>query len=74
MGFKGAQNRFKYECQECGAMQMIPRRAFDRRSRPRCSGCGSIALSLVSKEAKRRVMDMTGEAKTQKDRLKDTAE
>ena len=34
----------KYVCYDCGKGQLLPLRAFDRKTRPRCSACGSIRL------------------------------
>ena len=34
----------KYVCADCGKGTMLPLRAFDRRTRPRCAVCGSLRL------------------------------
>ena len=33
-----------YTCGDCGKRTLLPLRAFDRRTRPRCSACGSLWL------------------------------
>mgnify|MGYP000940294734 CR=1 FL=1 len=34
-----------YTCDECGKRTLLPLRAFDRKTRPRCSACGSLWLT-----------------------------
>jgi len=63
MGYTGRRNRFNYCCTTCGTMQSIPRRAFDRASRPRCMACGGYGLEATNAEARWRIKRMQGEAK-----------
>ncbi len=42
----------KYRCQECGHEQYLHWTERDRRSRPRCMGCGSARLDPASQGAK----------------------
>lgn len=63
-----AKNKFKYRCGECGTEQWVSLYQFARASRPRCSSCGSLALDLVSDEAKKRVMLHGAETVMSRDR------
>lgn len=45
-------NRRMYECQDCHAKRMVPWVELNRAARPKCYGCGSTRLELVSDEAK----------------------
>ena len=40
-----------YECQDCHERRMVPWVELNRAARPKCYGCGSIHLELVSPEA-----------------------
>lgn len=42
----------KYRCGACGNEQFIHWKELNRRSRPRCTGCGSYNLEIVTKEGK----------------------
>lgn len=42
----------KYRCGDCGNEQYIHWIELNRASRPRCTGCGSHNLDLITKEAK----------------------
>lgn len=42
-----------YECEECHERRMVRWVELNRASRPKCMGCGSIRLELVSDEAKK---------------------
>ena len=46
-------NRRLYECQECHERRMVPWVELNRAARPKCYGCGSTRLELVSEEAKK---------------------
>lgn len=41
-----------YECDDCHTRRFVPWVELNRASRPRCYGCGSTRLELVSEEAK----------------------
>ena len=42
-----------YECEECHTQRMVPWGELNRAARPRCYGCGSTRLELVSPEARK---------------------
>ena len=42
----------KYRCEECKNEQFLHWVELNRRTRPRCTGCGSVRLEPVTKEAK----------------------
>jgi transposase-like protein len=48
------KNHFKYQCLDCGWTGLFAMREFARKCRPRCQGCGSTFLDLVTPEAKKR--------------------
>ncbi len=48
----GQVNRRLYECQECHARRWIAWVELNRAARPKCYGCGSTRLELVSEQAK----------------------
>ena len=45
-------NKRLHRCEECGEKRMVAWVELNRASRPRCFGCGSSRLELVSEEAK----------------------
>ena len=52
-----AKNVFKYRCDDCGEEQMRAKLEFSRRTRPRCTACGSTWLEPVTSEAANRIVD-----------------
>lgn len=44
--------RRMYECEECHARRFVAWIELNRASRPKCMGCGSVRLELVTEEAK----------------------
>lgn len=45
-------NKRLYECEDCHTRRFVPWVELNRAARPRCYGCGSTRLELVSEEAK----------------------
>jgi len=41
-----------YECEDCQTRRFLHWTELNRASRPKCYGCGSVCLELVSDEAK----------------------
>jgi len=64
------RGKFKYSCDDCGAINWIGMRERDRRSRPRCSFCGSTWLtptkSSIAKKETVRYADRAREEKAEK--------
>ena len=52
MGNKPKGHKRLYECEECSERRFVCPRELNRAGRPRCYGCGSARLELVSEEAK----------------------
>jgi len=52
MGSKPKGIKRLYECDECRERRFVSRVELDRAARPKCFGCGSSRLELVSEEAK----------------------
>lgn len=54
MGVKTGKQITKrlYECEDCHTRRFVPWVELNRASRPKCYGCGSIRLELVSDNAK----------------------
>ena len=52
MGGEKQVNRRMSECEDCHARRYVAWVELNRASRPKCYGCGSTRLELVSAEAK----------------------
>jgi peptide subunit release factor 1 (eRF1) len=52
MGNKRKGYRHLYQCEECGVRRMVSWRERNRAAIPRCNGCGSARMELVSEDAK----------------------
>jgi len=48
-----------YKCDECGARRFVSAAELSRRAKPRCSGCGSTRLDIVSDDAADEMRDVT---------------
>jgi len=46
-------NKRLYECEECHDRRFVPWVELNRAAKPRCYGCGSTRLELVSEDAKK---------------------
>lgn len=59
---RGLKKKRLYECDECGERRFVSRIELDRAARPRCNGCGSTRLEIVSDDG-REEQSMLGDAR-----------
>lgn len=49
---RGIRKKRLYQCDDCKSRRFVDRIELDRAARPRCHGCGSTRLELVSDDGR----------------------
>lgn len=49
---KGIRKKRLYQCDECKSRRFVSRIELDRAAKPKCNGCGSSRLEIVSDEGR----------------------